>query len=46
MSDDITPEQVREILESERLDLNDYLDNEVIDLNLFLDSNPGTTGLN
>jgi hypothetical protein len=46
MSDDITPEQVREILESERLDLNDYLDNELIDLNLFLDTNPGTTGLN
>lgn len=46
MSDDITPEQVREILESEKIDPNDYLDTEPIDLNLFLDSNPGTTGLN
>jgi len=26
MSDDITPEQVREILESEQLDINDFLD--------------------
>ncbi len=26
MSDDLTPEQVREILESERLNLKDFLD--------------------
>jgi hypothetical protein len=26
MSDDLTPEQVREILESERLDMKDFLD--------------------
>ena len=46
MSDDITPEQVREILESEKINLTEYLDTEPIDLNLFLDTNPGTTGLN
>ena len=26
MSDDITPEQMKEILESEQLDINDFLD--------------------
>lgn len=43
MSDDITLEQVREILESEKLDLTAFLDTEPIDLSLYLDTKPGTT---
>jgi len=44
MSDDITPEQLLALLDSENLDLKAYLDSEPIDLRIY--TKPEITGLN
>ena len=40
MSDDLTPEQLLALLDTENIDLSLYLDTEPIDLSLYLDTEP------